>query len=208
MQARLTREDWARGAFTALAEGGTKAVAVEKLGARLGATKGSFYWHFRNRAELVDAALALFEAQDTEAVIALLQSLPDPLERLRTLFSVTHSAGSRLGIEAVVLAEADHPQVGPVLRRITHRRVDYMTGVLVELGLDDRDARHRALLAYQAWIGFVQLGAALPALLPVGQDAAAYLQHVLSTLEAGWPGAPDARPRSNPGIPSSSTSQR
>ena len=54
----LTREDWTRAALLAIAEGGTGAVAVEPLAARLGATKGSFYWHFRSRSDLLAAALA------------------------------------------------------------------------------------------------------------------------------------------------------
>ena len=46
-----------RAALLAIAEGGTAAVAVETLAARLGATKGSFYWHFRNREHLLERIL-------------------------------------------------------------------------------------------------------------------------------------------------------
>lgn len=186
VRTKLTREDWARAAFRALADGGSAAVAVESLAAGLGATKGSFYWHFRDRADLLDAALEVYEREDTEAVIAALDSVPAPLDRMRMLFVVTHSEAARLGIEAVMLAEAGHPQVGRVLRRITARRVRYMVDTLVTLGLPADEAAHRALLAYQAWIGFVQLRAAVPEIMPTGADEQAYLQHIVATLEAGW----------------------
>ncbi|WP_412543871.1 TetR/AcrR family transcriptional regulator [Longispora sp. K20-0274] len=57
---RLTAEDWAEAALLAFAEGGLAAVAVEPIATRLGATKGSFYWHFPHRDALVVAALALW----------------------------------------------------------------------------------------------------------------------------------------------------
>ena len=43
----------ARAAFRALARGGVEAIAVEPIAAELGTTKGSFYWHFKNRDSLV-----------------------------------------------------------------------------------------------------------------------------------------------------------
>ena len=49
----LTPGDWARAALAAIARGGIAAVAVESIAADLGATKGSFYWHFKNRDALI-----------------------------------------------------------------------------------------------------------------------------------------------------------
>src|SRR5689334_11922394 len=57
----LTAEDWADAALDALATGGLEAVAVEALARRLKVTKGSFYWHFGNRDELIKAALEAWE---------------------------------------------------------------------------------------------------------------------------------------------------
>ena len=50
---RLSREAWAAAGLRALTDGGVAAVAVEPLAASLGTTKGSFYWHFSDREELV-----------------------------------------------------------------------------------------------------------------------------------------------------------
>lgn len=57
----LSKEDWVRAALFAIADGGAAAVAVEPLAARLGATKGSFYWHFRSREQLIAEALEFWE---------------------------------------------------------------------------------------------------------------------------------------------------
>src|SRR5436190_23787150 len=85
-RSRLAAADWAAAALEAFGEGGLAAVAVEPLAVRLGATKGSFYWHFANREALVTAALALWEQRSTEAKIFALDAEPDPVARLRMLF--------------------------------------------------------------------------------------------------------------------------
>ena len=67
-------DDWAAAALTALADGGLAAVRVEALAPGLGASKGSFYWHFADRAALVDAALALWEERDTDTFVDALDA--------------------------------------------------------------------------------------------------------------------------------------
>jgi AcrR family transcriptional regulator len=81
---RLSRRAWVQAALDAIAEGGLAAVAVVPLAKQLGATKGSFYWHFANRGALVEAALADWEQSHTAAVIAEIEaSSDDPLQQLR-----------------------------------------------------------------------------------------------------------------------------
>ena len=58
---RLSAADWIGAAMEAIVESGVRAVAVEPLAVRLGATKGSFYHHFPNRDALILAALAEWE---------------------------------------------------------------------------------------------------------------------------------------------------
>src|SRR5438093_1037350 len=63
----LSAGDWARAALEMLAQRGIEAVAVEVLAQRLRVTKGSFYWHFRSRAALLEAALREWETSATRA---------------------------------------------------------------------------------------------------------------------------------------------
>jgi len=138
--------------------------------------------HFQDRSALVDAALALWQTAATDSVIRTLDTLADPGEQMRSLFALTHSADASFALESVMLAEAADEQVGPVLRRVTGRRVNYMTATLQRLGIPRVVARRRALLTYQAWIGYVQLQQAVPALMPRGRARSAYLEHILTTL--------------------------
>ena len=47
---RLSVDDWIQAGFSILAEEGLEALKIDRLCARLGVTKGSFYWHFKDMA--------------------------------------------------------------------------------------------------------------------------------------------------------------
>jgi AcrR family transcriptional regulator len=71
----LTRADWAEAALRALVRDGLKGVAVEPLARELGTTKGSFYWHFADRAALIEATLEHWEHR---ATTEMLEATPTP----------------------------------------------------------------------------------------------------------------------------------
>ena len=74
MDTALQRSDWLRAARRALLHHGPDGVRVEPLARELGVTKGSFYWHFRDRKALLDALLEDWASETrllTEAVAAV-----------------------------------------------------------------------------------------------------------------------------------------
>lgn len=153
----LTREDWAEAGLTALAEQGLRGVAVEPLARRLGATKGSFYWHFADRAELLDATLELWERRETADVIERVEAIADPRERLVALGSGAYAGAARGNAHAAVVAAAGDPRVAAVLARVTRRRLELLTRLYADLGLAPADADRRARLAYALYLGIEQL---------------------------------------------------
>ncbi|GAB2986198.1 TetR/AcrR family transcriptional regulator [Saccharothrix stipae] len=160
--ARRTRDDWTGVALRALAEGGVAAVAVEPLAARLGATKGSAYWHFPNREALLKATLERWEREHTEAVIEIVESVPEPLAKLRLLFATVLENVEDSAVELAMLAAKDDPAVEPVLRRVTDRRIGYLEELFAELGFDGDVAHQRAVLAYSVYLGQAQLLSSTP----------------------------------------------
>src|SRR6202034_1605697 len=69
----LSRNDWLRVARRALLTGGVEAVRVEKLARSLRVTKGSFYWHFKDREELLDLLLREWEEELLKDIIPRLK---------------------------------------------------------------------------------------------------------------------------------------
>ncbi|SES14884.1 transcriptional regulator, TetR family [Lentzea xinjiangensis] len=181
--ARLSKQDWLTAALAALAEGGVGAVAVVPLAQRLGVTRGSFYWHFADRQALLREALEWWEQQGTLAVIDRVAALTDPRAKLRSLFEIAITEDPAGGLEPALVAHADDPTVAPVLRRVTERRVAFLTDLYAGIGLPAAHARHQAAVAYATYVGWVQLRRAVPGTLPEvagDEDALAYLVESLA----------------------------
>jgi AcrR family transcriptional regulator len=184
----LAADDWTAAALEALARGGLAAVAVEPIAKALGTTKGSFYWHFADRDALVAAALARWERRDTDLVIATVEESEDVAARLRTLLELVFGAvpeGTRPGagsVELALQANATHPLVAPVLRRVTERRLAYLTALFTGLGLSPARARDRGVLAYSAFLGHAQLVRSTPDLLPKGRAFGTHVDRVVEAL--------------------------
>ncbi|MGQ0575682.1 MAG: TetR family transcriptional regulator [Pseudonocardia sp.] len=189
---RLSAQDWVDAALAALAAGGVAAVAVEPLAARLGATKGSFYWHFSGRDALVEAALRRWEQVETEDVIALVEREAGARARLRALLAEALGSHPERPLDRVELAlqpTAAHPLVAPVLARVTRRRLSYLADLFGELGVPPQDARRRSLLAYTAYLGHAQLAHATPDVVPGSGELGGYVDAVIDILtrDAGDP---------------------
>jgi len=181
--ARLAADDWVTAAVRALLTDGPDAVAVQPLARRLGTTKGSFYWHFDTRDDLLRAALQRWLRQGTEDVIVAVEAATeDPVERARMLMRMVteHSLASPGQLR--LLATADHPDVRAALETAARRRIGYVARLLRAAGLPAAVARRRAMLAYAAYIGHAQLANSTPGVLPTGSAARRALLTALTDL--------------------------
>ncbi len=179
----LSRLEWAEAALEALADEGFPGVAIEPLARRLRTTKGSFYWHFADRTDLVAATLELWEQRGTDEVIAAIEEIPDPSERLAALARRAYEWAAR-GIDphAAVLAAASDRKIGPVLERVTEKRLAFLERLYRDLGLPRDEARRHSRLSYALYLGIGALRQAAPGSEPAGPDLDAYLDLAIRTL--------------------------
>src|SRR5262245_46590032 len=86
--APVSRHDWVRLGLRVLAESGIDAVRVEPLAARLGVTKGSFYWHFRDRPALHAAMLTEWRHSATHDILVQVEkAASSPADQLHDLLA-------------------------------------------------------------------------------------------------------------------------
>ncbi|WP_406642116.1 TetR/AcrR family transcriptional regulator [Amycolatopsis sp. WGS_07] len=156
---RLSAQDWTRAALKAIADGGLAAVRVEPLAQTLGVTKGSFYAHFRNRDELIAAALADWRRNHGEAGLAEYAAIDDPEQRLRDLLTAVVRAVQPLApsVHLSLLGDRNDPRVKDAVSRVNQARLDLLTRTYRELGLPPDQATHRARVAYAAILGLLHL---------------------------------------------------
>jgi AcrR family transcriptional regulator len=147
----LTREDWLAAALDALEESGADGLKVLPLALRLGVTRGSFYWHFRDRAELLEAVLDYWDRWSTQVVIdALDSSQDDPLSQLQSLMEMVEERRLTRYEPAMRAWAVQDAEAARAVRRVDRRRLAYVTGLLRKAGFsaDQADARARLFAVY------------------------------------------------------------
>lgn len=82
-----------------------------------------------------------------------MRDIADPRQRLTALLTTALGHEDISGLESAVVAHADHPAVAPVLRRVTGRRIAYLTQLYTDLGMEPAPARRQAVIAYAAYLG-------------------------------------------------------
>lgn len=162
----LTASDWAEAALHLIAEKGVGALTVSALALRLGVTKGSFYWHFRGRSELLSAAIAVWEQRATTEAIKGLEAVTDARRRLELMLDASSQPPRARSLYAALAEAAEDPVVRRALNRVASARVAYLETCYSNLGLAPALAKSQAVLAYAAYRGLVQLAHEAPAALP------------------------------------------
>lgn len=150
----LKKEDWIEAGWLLMATKGVEAVKVEVLARQLEVSKGSFYWHFLNRNELLEAILQRWEEQ-TKWLIKQSQLAATPKERLLKLFALVEEICQQPDPEAAIFLWAKKvPQVQQRVHELETQRVEYLTELLTDYGFESIEARQRAEVAYFALMGF------------------------------------------------------
>ncbi len=178
----VDRARWEHAALTAFERGGPAAVTVVGLARELGVTKGSFYWHFETRGELLDSALARWERNFTTETIDRLREIADPRERLVTLIRQSIEGDWSTLFARLLVAAPDEPAVASAVARSTKARLQFLETTYVELGMAPAAAKRHALLAYSSYIGIATLTPS--GIRPFSDDAArnAYADHMIEVL--------------------------
>lgn len=129
---------------------------VEPLAKELGVSKGSFYWHFSDRAAFLEAIVDAWEQQGTHAIIEAVERGPDdPSERLWALFERTFGTEAEVdAFETAVRAWATRDaHARAVTKRVDRRRLAFVADLLRAAGIPKAEAKRRADLLYCTLIG-------------------------------------------------------
>jgi AcrR family transcriptional regulator len=153
-------KDWLAEARSMLIAGGISAVEINPLAARLGVTRGGFYWRFRNRQDLLDQLLHDWEETNTASFIKAVSPPGDARERVARLRELW------LGEEAFIpefdIAVREWGRVEPAVQarvaKADKRRLEALKGLYLDLGAPTNEALVRARILYFHQMGYYALG--------------------------------------------------
>lgn len=144
---RLKREDWVAASLEVLLLEGVGAVTIDRLAEELHVTRGSFYHHFSDRAELHDALLAHWAEERTHRVREEVASLKlDPATALLVLLRTLRRRRTA-GYDAAFRAWALHDErARALLQQVDGARFEFVRGQFEQLGFRGIDLENRARL--------------------------------------------------------------
>jgi len=146
-RATLTRDDWLAGAMELLRERGVGGVRILTLAQRMEVSRGSFYWHFRDLADLLDGMAEWWAREMTDSVIRYTETLSGRgARRLQALGEfILESRLNRFDTAVRSWAQGDE-RATAVLRRVMQKRLDYVSSLFREAGFSPREATARGHL--------------------------------------------------------------
>jgi AcrR family transcriptional regulator len=149
----LTPEDWIAAATELLVDGGIDLVRVDVVAKVLQVTRGSFYWHFRDRDDLLARMLKAWRAAATDQLVERFEKLEGSArERLHEVLSLPFRGRAAERAARIELAIREWARRDEMARRavdeVDERRISYIAQCFSELGFGIADARARAFLFY------------------------------------------------------------
>lgn len=160
---RLAADDWIQAGYALLADDGIQALKLDRLCSRLGVTKGSFYWHFKDmagyRAALVRAWAELRDHDRSD--FGAVAHVP-PRERLARMMATLRSERQWTLERAMREWARTDPAVAASVRAADQRVVAAVRAAYRDAGFDEDEADMRANATFAAGVGFLHISDAPP----------------------------------------------
>jgi AcrR family transcriptional regulator len=157
---KATRDDWLDLALSVLAVEGVARVTVLNLSERLGVSRSSFYWYFKNRDELLDALLDRWDHFNTRSIVAQADEPAASVnEAVCSVFRCwVNSAIFSPRLDFAVREWARRSAtVRKALDRSDRVRTEALKALFVRFGYEDAEALVRARVLYYMQIGYYAL---------------------------------------------------
>jgi len=158
----LSRERWLELALDTLSGKGHSKFSLDALINAMPVSKGSFYWHFKNREDFVMALVEFWDRHETQNVVSSLATLPenvsaeDKLWELMCVVYETHFVRHELLIRALTL---EFPEVSKAVDIVDQIRAQTVKDLFAQMGFegDELEMRTLVFLATTAFDHFVSI---------------------------------------------------
>ena len=150
----VSKAKWLEAGLKALSKGGVAAITVEGLAKSLGIAKAGFYWHFKNRDDLLGQLLDYWTHELTQVATSNPEILTlKPKGRLlRTAEMIIDDdlTSYEIPIRQWALHDATAKRA---VEKVNRLRLDFIRNTFAELGFkgDDLEMRTMLFVCYHTW---------------------------------------------------------
>jgi AcrR family transcriptional regulator len=144
---RVSKDQWLQAAMELFSREGEKGVQIEKLARQIGVAKAGFYWHFRDRTDLLEEILLYWANEFTQIVATSVEKLDLPPEQrlLKIMEMIVKHDLTQYDVHFRAWAKND-PAAARTVREVIRVRADTVRGLFSELGFEGEDLELRTRL--------------------------------------------------------------
>ena len=145
----LSREKWLELAMEAMTHECHSKFSLDSLIKAMPVSKGSFYWHFKNRSEFLEALVGYWGRHDTDNVIGALQGLPEsaPAETMLWEMMCEIYEFRRTRHELLVRSLAlEFPKLKSVIDEVDRKRLNQVSQIFAGMGFEGDELEMRTRL--------------------------------------------------------------
>ncbi|WP_244613111.1 TetR/AcrR family transcriptional regulator [Modicisalibacter radicis] len=151
---------WVDAAYDLLIDSGVGAVKIVPLARKLGTSRTSFYWLFRDREEVLAALLERWEHQNTRALVLQTERYAASIvEALLNVFDCWFDP-ALFDSEFEYAVRSWSLQDSAVAERVRHadeRRLEALQAMFIRYGYEASEADTRARTVYLLQIGYISM---------------------------------------------------
>lgn len=157
---RGSRDVWLNVAFKALVEKGVDAVKIQPLATSLNLARTSFYWHFKDRKDLLDALMNEWNIKNTGAILSACKAESEnEAEAALNVISVfldSNKFDTKLDFAMRGWALKE-PEVLACVKQADETRLTALRQMMINSGSETLDADVRARTMYLVQIGYISM---------------------------------------------------
>ena len=154
----VSKAEWLEIAMETLSQKGVDGLSVEGLARELGISKAGFYWHFRDRQDLLAQLLEYWVHELTEVVTSNRQLLElEPRQRLITTAEMIMKYDLARYDSAFRQWAKRDPVARRAVKKVNQNRLEFIKKTLSECGYTGDELEMRAMLfvCYHTWEAFM-----------------------------------------------------
>ena len=148
-----TRELWLQKSLDVISGQGFGRLVIDNIVKSMGVTKGSFYWHFKDRNDFLENLVTYWDESFTKNVMLHIgEAKGDASERLLELMIfVTRKRLARYDTAILALAH-NEPHVSNQIAEVFESRIKFVASLLAEMGCKglDLELRSRMIVTFMS----------------------------------------------------------
>lgn len=157
---RGSQEGWLKAAYESLLESGVDSVKILPLAKKLGLSRTSFYWFFKDREELLDALISRWREKNTGNLVkqseAYAESLAEAMLNVFDCWLNKDLFDSQFEF-AVRSWALQSPEIQAEVHEADQTRVQAISRMFMRFGYSEATADVRARTTYLVQIGYISM---------------------------------------------------